>query len=129
MPNESVLSGEGSARGINHLPGLSALRPEPDAVDHPRGRVIVMLFGKTLPTMILGGGQSLMKMAVSRAEQVFFDVIPKIHDGLGARAQLMAPFQPTSGHPTPNTTTPFNSSHANRGAQSSDCGKSRRAWR
>ena len=91
--------------------------------------MIATLFGKAAPAVVLGSGQAFVEMAVRRAEQVLFDVIAKIRDGFGARSQLMAPFQPTSGHPTPNTTTPFNSSHANRGAQSSDCGKSRRAWR
>ena len=54
MPYEGIVFGECADCRINHLPSLSALRPEPNPVDHPPGRMIVTLFGKASPAMILG---------------------------------------------------------------------------
>ena len=61
MPNESVVSGKRSVCGINHLPGLSALGPEPDVVDHTRSRMITTLLGKAPPAMILSVGLGPMR--------------------------------------------------------------------
>jgi hypothetical protein len=127
MPDKGVVAGKVALCGINHLPGLSTSLADPHPIDHPRSRMVAAQFSKAAPAVILGSGQGFVKMPIGVAKDVPFNVVPKTNDRHGARAQIIASSHLTSGHRTPNTTTLFRGSHTNRGAQSSDCGKSRSA--